>query len=140
MMLEPTLALQTAVRAALINSPAVTALVPAEHIRSGSTRPDELPCIILSGIVTENLGRVVGGQYAAQCLIQLHIWATEDGEDTAQQIGFAVFNALLDAPATDGFLIVDWQEHAVRWMRDPDQSKSLSHGIVSLQAVIQWRL
>lgn len=55
-MFEPTLALQTTIRAALVNSPAVTALVPVDHIRSGSTRPDKTPAIIMSDGNTELAG------------------------------------------------------------------------------------
>ncbi|QNQ63105.1 DUF3168 domain-containing protein [Brucella sp. 6810] len=139
-MLEPTLALQTAVRTALINTPDLTALVEPRNIRSGSTRPDNLPCLILSGIASEHLGYAAGLQQVARVLLDLHIWALDDGIDTAWQIGFAACNCLFDAPPTDGFAIDEWHRPAVRWMRDPDPEKSLCHGVVSLEAIIRWRL
>ncbi|MBK3745816.1 DUF3168 domain-containing protein [Paraburkholderia aspalathi] len=139
-MIEPTLALQTAIRSALLASGNVTALVPANHIRSGSTRPDSLPCVILSGVSTQNLGHASGGQYLARCLIDLHVWAIDDGHDTAWQIGFAVCNALRDAPEAADFGIDDWSVPTVRWMRDPDPDKSYCHGVISLEAVVRWSI
>jgi len=139
-MLEPTLALQTAVRAALVNSPDLTGIVPAKSIRSGSTRPDKLPSVILSGVATQNLGYAAGSQYVARCLLDLHVWAVDDGIDTAWQIGFAVCNALRDAPQPDGFAIDEWEKPSVRWMRDPDPEKSLCHGVVSLSAIVRWKV
>lgn len=139
-MLEPTLALQIAVREKLISTPDLTALVDARNIRSGSMRPDNLPCLILTAISTGNLGYAAGNQYAAQCLLDLHVWALDDGKDAAWQIGFAACNALRDAPETSGFSIDEWEKPVVRWMRDPDPDKNLCHGIISLNAIIRWRL
>lgn len=139
-MIEPTLALQTAVRSALIASPNLTALVPVNHIRSGSTRPDKLPCVVLRGIATNNLGHSYNGQFLARCLMDLHVWAIDDGRDTAWQIGFAVCNALRDAPETDGFSIDEWEFPTVRWLRDPDPDVSYCHGVISLNAVVRWKL
>lgn len=139
-MIEPNLALQTAIRSALIVSPDVTALVPANHIRSGSTRPDKLPCVLLSGVATQNLGYSASNQFLARCLIDLHVWAVDDGKDTAWQIGFAVCNALRDMPVTDGYAIDEWEFPMVRWLRDPNPDVSFCHGVVSLNAVVRWSI
>ncbi len=137
-MIEPTLALQTAIRSALIASPAVSALVPADHIRSGSTRPDKLPSIIMANGQTHFLGHASGSQYSARVFLDLHIWALEDGADTARTIGFAVCNVLKEAPTTADFDIDEFSLPAVRWMRDPDPEKAYSHGVITIEAVMRW--
>ena len=137
-MIEPCLAYQTAVRAALIADADVTALVPADHIRAGSTRPDKLPTVILGDGQTEFLGRASGSQFLARVTLTLHIWAIEDGADTAKAIGFAVMNALTDAPAAVGFAIDEHEMPNVIWLRDPQPEQSYTHGIAQLEAVIRW--
>lgn len=139
-MIEPTLALQTAIRAALIAAPAVTALVPAGHIRSGSTRPDNLPSIIMANGQTVFLGNASGAQYLARVFLDLHIWAIEDGADTAKAIGFAVSNVLKEAPDAAGFSFDDFSHPAIRWMRDPDPEKAYTHGVLTVEAVMRWSL
>lgn len=137
-MIEPTLALQTAIRAALIGAPAVAALVPAEHIRAGSTRPDKTPCIIITSGQTIFLGNASGSQYVARVYLDLHIWALEDGADTAKAIGFAVSNVLKEAPDAAGFSFDDFGRPSIRWMRDPEPDKSYTHGVLTVEAVMRW--
>jgi len=139
-MIEPTLALQTAIRSALIASSSVIAFVPKDQIRSGSTRPDKLPTIIMSGGQTEFLGYAAGSQYIARVFLDLHIWALDDGADTAQGIGFAVCTALQTAPNAIGFSFDDFSRPVVRWMRDPDPALSYAHGVITLEAVIRWNV
>lgn len=139
-MLEPTLALQTAVRAALIASPEVTALVPANHVRAGSTIPAHFPCIILAPGQTLFLGRAAGSQLAARVFLDLHIWAVDDGADTARAIGMAALMALIDAPATEDVTVVEWAKPVTRWLRDPAPDVSYTHGVMTLEAVIYWRV
>lgn len=59
-MIEPTLALQTAIRGDLVARPALTALVPADHIRAGNIRPEKFPAIIITDSTTQFLGRAAG--------------------------------------------------------------------------------
>ncbi|KAA3529022.1 DUF3168 domain-containing protein [Agrobacterium tumefaciens] len=98
-MIEPTLALQATIGNALAADPAVTAIVEPANIRGGSLRPDAFPCILMGNGHTEFLGHASGSQYVARVSFDLHIWALEDGADTAKTIGFAVMNALKQAPA-----------------------------------------
>lgn len=139
-MFEPSLALQTAIRAKLIAAPAVTSLVPADRIRAGATRPDLFPTIILAAGQTMFLGRASGGQLCARVVLDLHIWALEDGADTARMIGGAVLQTLIDAPEADGFGIDDWDKPAVQWMRDPKPELTACHGVMQLAAVVRWRI
>ncbi|OQM74711.1 DUF3168 domain-containing protein [Manganibacter manganicus] len=139
-MIEPTIALQTAIRTALVSSPAVTALVPADHIRAGSSRPDKLPAIMMAGAQTQFLGNAAGSQYTARVFLDLHIWAIEDGADTAKAIGFAVSNVLKEAPDAAGFSFDEFSLPAVRWMRDPDPDLAYTHGVLTVECVMRWSL
>ena len=137
-MTEPTLALQTAIRAALVASPAVTALVPADHIRAGSSRPEDLPAIMMANATTVMQGRASSGQYVASVFLDLHVWALEDGLDRAKAIGAAVARVLMDWPATDGFALDDFKHTRTVWPRDPNPD--FGHGVLSVEAVIRWTI
>ena len=139
-MIEPTLAFQTAIRAALIAAPAVVALVPADQIRAGSSRPDKLPAIMMAGAQTQFLGSAAGAQYVARVVMDLHIWAIEDGAFAAQAIGLAILNVLKDAPASADMTIDEWQKPAVRWMRDPDPELAYTHGVLTVECVMRWQV
>lgn len=139
-MLEPTLALQTAIGDALVSSPAVTALVDPAHIRGGSMRPDHFPSIRMANGQTIFLGNASGAQYLARVFLDLHIWAEGDGAEAAKAIGFAVSNVLKEAPAATGFSFDEFGRPAIRWMRDPEPAKSYTHGILTVEAVIRWSL
>lgn len=137
-MIEPSLALQATIGNTLAADPTVTAFVDSDHIRGGSTRPENFPCIILAGGQTIFLGNAAGSQYAARVFVDIHIWAIADGADTAKAIGFAVMNALKEAPAASGFSIDEFSLPAVHWMRDPDPDKAYTHGVINVEAVIRW--
>lgn len=136
MTLEPSLALQTAIRSHLVALPAITSLVPADHIRAGSTRPDKLPAIIIANGVTQFLGRASAGQYVARVFLDLHIWAIEAGADTAKTIGGVLADALRDAPPSTGFAIDEWVLTRIVWPRDPNPD--YGHGVASVEAAIRW--
>lgn len=139
-MLEPALAFRTAVRAALLASAPVVALVPAENIRAGASRPENLPCILLSDGTTRFLGRAAGGQLVAEVTLQVYIWAVEAGAETAQAIGAAALAALLDAPPSPDFATDDYEAPSIVWMRDPQPSVAYTHGAMQLGATIRWRI
>ena len=136
---EPSLEFQTAIRAKLIASPAVTALVRPELIRAGWHRPDGQPCVILSGAQTEYLGQASGSQHVARVHLDLHIWALEDGPDTAKAIGWQITQALIGFTGTAELHVDDMQQPRVTWLRDVQPELSMSHGVMSLEAVIRWQ-
>lgn len=138
-MIEPSLAMRAAVRNVLINDPAVTALVQPDSIRSGSTRPDNMPVIILSGEHTLFLGRASGGQFLARVYMDAHIWGPDHGADLAFQIGGAVAGALFNAPSSQLVEFDDYARPSIRWMRDPAPERTLTHGVVELEAIVRWR-
>ncbi|PTE19816.1 DUF3168 domain-containing protein [Cereibacter changlensis JA139] len=137
-MLEPTLVLQTAVRAALIASPELLALVPADSVRTGPVRPDRMPCVILRGDQVQYLGRASGGQHVARVFLDVNVWALEDAS-TARQIGAACLAALIDPPATDQALIVEWAKPSILWLRDPQPDRAYDHGVMQIEGVLQWK-
>src|SRR5690606_27727737 len=135
-MIAPTLALQTAIRSALISSPAVINLVPADHIRTGSTRPDKTPCIIMANASTSLHGHDYTAQRAAWVSLDLHIWTLDAGEDAAKEIAFVVTTAL-DKPRLrieDGYC-----DHfrITRSVFPRDPNPSYGHGVLSAEALIR---
>ncbi|RVK26602.1 DUF3168 domain-containing protein [Sinorhizobium meliloti] len=135
-MIEPILALQTAIRSALVGNSAVTALVPADHIRAGSTRPDKLPCIMMSDGNTTLHGHDYTAQRTAWVYLDLHIWTLDDGQDAAKEIAGAV-TAALDKPMTiDGGDCDHFRVTASRFPRDP--TPGYGHGVLSVEALIRW--
>lgn len=140
-MLDPALAFQTAVRASLVASPSVVALVQPDNIRAGGTRPDRLPSVILADAQTEFLGCAAGSQRLARVFLTLHIWAQEDGADIARQIGVAVYQTLEFGPKGAADITVDdWQHPRLVWLRGPKPELSLTHGVMTLEAVVRWRV
>jgi hypothetical protein len=139
-MIDPALALQKAVRAHLISDTAITDLVPADHVRAGSTRPDKLPAIMISNATTMMHGHAAGSQYVATVFLDLHLWALEDGLDTVQAIGAAVAHRLISWPATaaSDFELDAFKHQRTIYPRDPDPQ--YGHGVVFIEATVRWRL
>jgi hypothetical protein len=138
-MIEPSLAFQTAVRAALIADPAVTDLVDPKNIRSGG-RPDGGSCIILGDAHTQLLGCAAGGQTVARVILTLHVWAIEDGTDSAKNIGWAVIQCLTRPPATGPDIEIDnYEKPQAAWLRDPSPEATWTRGDVELEAILRWR-
>lgn len=136
-MIEPTLALQTAIRSRLIDVPAVTALVDPINIRAGSTRPDKTPCIIMANGTTALHGHDYTAQRAAWVNLDLHVWTLDAGEDAAKAIAFAVSHALdkRKVKIEDGYCDHFEVTRAV-YPRDPDPA--YGHGVLSVEALIRW--
>lgn len=135
-MIEPTLALQTAIRTALTADPAVTALVPADHIRSGSTRPDKTPAIIMSDGNTSLHGHDYRSQRTAWVYLDLHIWTLDAGQDAAKEIAGAIISTL-DKPLNfEGCDCDHFRVTASRFPRDPDPA--YGHGVLSVEALVRW--
>ena len=135
-MIEPTLALQTAIRAALVADPTVSALVPANHIRAGGSRPDKTPCVIMSDGNTALHGQDYTAQRAAWVYMDLHIWTLDAGEDAVKEIAFAVTTALDKTMTIEGGYCDHFCVTASRFPRDPDPT--YGHGVLSVEALIRW--
>lgn len=139
-MIDPSIEFQTAIRAALIAHPEVSALVPADQVRAGSTRPDKLPTIIMASPQLIHLSRASGGAFLSRVFIDLHIWALEDGADMARHIGAAASVALWDTPASTTVGIDAYERPGFTYMRDPDPERANCHGVGTVEGVIRWRV
>lgn len=137
-MIEPTLALQSAIRAALIASPEVVALVSADNIRSGSTRPGKMPCIIAANATTTLHGHDYTAQRAAWVDLDLHIWTLDQGEEAAKQIAFAVSKALDKPLSVEGGECDHFRITGASFPRDPDPA--YGHGVLSVEAFVRWTI
>ncbi len=136
-MIEPVLALQTAIRRTLVNADAVTSLVSADHIRAGSTRPETTPCIIVSDGNTELHGHDYTAQRTAWVYLDLHIWTLNAGQDAAKDIAGAVMGALDKRSLTiDGGYCDHFRVTGSRFPRDPDPA--YGHGVLSVEALVRW--
>lgn len=132
---EPSLALQTAIRARLLASLHVMELVDPLDIRHGDTRPEAFPSIIFGNAQVE-----VAGHYNnyrnVTCFMDLHIWG--ENLEAAKVIGALVNKALFNALDVPGFDLTDGlrTERSI-YMTDPS---GCGHGVVSLSALMGYHL
>lgn len=133
-MIDPSLALQGAIRDRLIADPAVTALVSPSHIKSGGFRPDEYPRIILGAGQTV-LEAVTLRPRHVRCYLDLHLWTRETGTTGIQTLSSAVVGALNGRPAVPG--LIEFEVKSVRHLRDPGD---FGHAVVSVEALVEFEL
>lgn len=131
------LALQTAIRSALIADPVINQHVTPERIRAGSIRPEHLPAIVLAPARISILGRAAGHQIVAEVRSMVHVWAVEDGTDTPYLIANAAMAALMDAPRGDAFWIDDWERPVLTWVPDVQAEITHAHAVIGLRAVMR---
>lgn len=130
-MTEPSLALQAAIRARLLASPDIMALVDQPNIRDGDTRPSAFPSIILGNAQVQTEGHY--RQYRnVTVYMDLHIWA--ETLEATKGIGALVNRALFSAPDVPGFDLTDGlrTERSI-YMTDPS---GCGHGILSVRALM----
>lgn len=131
-MTEPSLAFQKALRARLVATPAVAALVAADRIFDGSARPESFPCIIIGDGQTVLEGHCPGWRNVT-VYTDLHIWALEGGLAAVKAIAGEAWLAIgrtLDVP---GYLLSDGVHvTGARYLRDP--SDKHGHAVLSVQA------
>jgi hypothetical protein len=145
---EPSLALQTAIRARLLATPAVVELVepkfwnpekgeaPAPfHIIDGPSRPEQFPSVIFGGAQTLLAGRT-GSWRQVWVYLDLHIWTREGGTKGARAIANEIDRALVAPLDVPGFELIDgnFRVTDIRFMRDP--AAPHGHGIVSVEALL----
>ncbi|WP_333822428.1 DUF3168 domain-containing protein [Pinisolibacter sp.] len=123
------MALQTLVRARLIASPDLVALVPADHVLDKNDRPEVFPCILIGEGQTlpdEGLAR---DRFAVT--LDVHVWAEEPGLATVKTIAHAVRQALVLPFVILRFHVVDLRIASTRFMRDP---AGYGHAVVTVEA------
>lgn len=130
------LAVQKAIRARLVATSAVTALVPAANIRDSNARPDIDPCIVLGDDQMIDEGNSID-RNTARVHSTLHIWKKEADTLGAKAIAGAVWKTIkasrlaLDA----GFHCGDCRVSDVRFLRDPDGVTT--HGVLTVETLVR---
>ncbi|WP_175577721.1 DUF3168 domain-containing protein [Mongoliimonas terrestris] len=129
-------ALQKAVRAALVNSPAVSALVPASAIMDKGARPEVFPAIVfgLADTIAEDLTL---NRNHFRVVLALHVWCREEGREQLYAILQAIQEALTQGIEIDDFQLVDLPPASVR--ASHGASGDYSHGLVTVEALLEKR-
>lgn len=126
---------QKAIRARLISTSAVTALVPANHILDVNQRPAPDPSIIMGDSQQVDEGTSLKRRHS-RIFHSLHIWKREPSLEGVKTIAGAIRNAIhagrLAMPG--GLACADLLVSSTRFVRDPDGETS--HGIVVIEALI----
>lgn len=131
--MEPSLALQKAIRSRLIAASAVTSLVPATSIVDRNGKPATFPCILIGEAQTMQGAGI--DRRRSDVYPDLHVWTTEPGLAQAKAIVGAIRDALADGPWTvDGHHVADLHIGSTRFLRDPDGLHA--HGVVSISALL----
>lgn len=134
--MEPTLALQKLLRARLISSPAVTALVDADDIADIGALPTVFPCIKIGEAHAEYSDNYRSFHERAHSTV--HVWTEEPGLEQAKRITGAVRTALKEAPwSVDSHICHGISVSDARFLRDP--SGMNGHAVLTIDAVLQLR-
>ncbi|NKM86344.1 DUF3168 domain-containing protein [Rhizobium laguerreae] len=132
-MSEPSLDLQKAVRARLLATSAVIAIVPAGSIADRSGTPATFPSILIGEGQTTPGGDIARRRH--EVFADLHVWTEEPGLAVCKQIAGAVRSALADGRwSFDHFEVADLYISSSRFMRDPDGKHG--HSVISLSAIV----
>lgn len=128
------LAVQKAVRARLIATSAVTALVPASSILDVNQRPAPDPSIIIGeGMALEgdDIARL-----KQRVVLDLHVWKKEPSLEGVKKIAGTIRTAIHAArfPEAGNAHFGDCRVSSMRFLRDPDGETS--HGVVTVEALV----
>lgn len=134
--MSPEIALQKAIRARLVGTPAVTGLVAAASILDTNARPAPDPSIIIGEGQAVDEGDSIS-RTLTRVYLDLHVWKKEPSTAGVKAIAGAIRAAVKAGKlsAVDGFHFVDCYVQTVRFLRDPDGETS--HGIVTVNAKVQ---
>lgn len=128
------LAVQKAIRARLVGSAGVIALVPAASILDRNARPAPDPSIILGedqAVDEGDISRKVQRVYST-----LHVWKKEPSLVGVKGIAGAMRTAIHGAPLAleTGFHAGDCRVSGMRFLRDQDGETS--HGVVTIETLV----
>ena len=132
---EPSLDLQKGIRARLLASADLMALVPADNVLDSTGRPEVFPMVGIGE------GQTVYRRFNSTTHATVHIWLQEPGLIISKQIASAIVAALtVDAQiegvlTLDNFVCLDLRVTQTRFMRDPHGS--YSHGIVTVAGIMK---
>lgn len=132
---DPSYDLQKAIRARLIASQELTALVDPDAIIDANGRPERIPCVQIGE------GQTIFRRWDSTTHAALHVWFQEPGLARCKQAVGAIVEALrVDAQvsgalALDHFTCHDLMVTQTRFMRDPHGS--YSHGVVTVAGIMK---
>lgn len=132
---EPSFDLQKAIRARLIASAELMALVDPDAIIDANGRPERVPCVQIGE------GQTIFRRWDSTTHATLHVWFQEPGLIQCKQAVSAIVEALrVDAQISgvlvlDNFTCLDLMPTQTRFMRDPHGS--YSHGVVTVAAIMK---
>lgn len=128
------IAVQKAIRARLVSTGAVTALVPAGSILDVNQRPAPLPSIIIGEGMAMEGDRIDRRDQIV--ILDLHIWKQEPGLRGVKEIAGAVRAALHSErlAGDDDFHFADCRVTRSRSLRDP--GGEVSHQIVTVETKV----
>lgn len=126
---------QKAIRARLVASPAVTALVPATGIVDSHQRPAPRPGIVLGESQLRDEGTSLQRRHT-RVWHTLHIWKREPSLEGVKAISAAVRGALRDNRLSlgGGYHLGDLRVSDGRSMRDPDGETS--HAVLTVECLV----
>ena len=128
------LEVQKAIRARLVSTWEVLALVPAENVLDTNQRPNPVPSIILGDSQAMDEGTSLRRAHT-RVYHMLHVWTREPSLETSKQICGEIRTALhsgrLSFPA--GLACADVLVSSMRFLRDPDGEHA--HGVVVVEVL-----
>lgn len=139
-MSSPALALQKAIRLRLINTAAVTLLVPAANILDRNERPAPSPSIILGEDQEVDDDFVTLKRDVIRVYSTLHIWKAEPSTTGVKAIAGAIRKAIGRVRRLDldpDFICADCRVDGVRYLRDP--GGEMSHGVLTINSLVRAR-
>ena len=128
------LALQKAIRAALIAHAPLTNLVPAEAIVDAHATPLTFPSIIIGDGSEQPLDLTFSDNHV-EAFADVHAWTAETNLAGVKEITALVHEAMADLDHPAGFRIIWSQITATRFLRDP--SGKHGHAVISLAARLE---
>lgn len=129
------IALQQGLRARLVATPAVTALVPATAILDRHARPAPDPSIILGE------DQVTEGDDIKRSMLSIwstvHVFKKEPSLEGVKAIGGAIREAVQSSrlELAAGYHCGDCYVSSARYLRDPDGETS--HGVITIESLVE---
>jgi hypothetical protein len=132
---EPSLDLQKGIRARLVASADLMALIPPDSVLDSTGRPELMPCVGIGD------GQTVYRRFDSTTYATLHVWMQETGLTGSKAIASAIVAALrvdaqIDGVLTlDDFICHDLRVTQTQFLRDPHGS--YSHGVVTVAGIMK---
>ncbi|MDM8167154.1 DUF3168 domain-containing protein [Roseovarius sp.] len=130
------LAVQKAIRARLVATPAVTDLVPASSILDRNARPAPRPGIVIGDAQVIDEGRSIA-RTRSRVYHTVHVWKTEPSREGVKEI-MAAIRAAIRTGRLDlgpGYHCADWRVSSMRALSDPDGESS--HGVMTIDCLVE---